>query len=106
MEKKEILKGMIEIYENDFMCGYEGEDKVKLQIIFLGLIKDVTKIANGYNYCGKKDCPCSPEYAIKNTMDNHKEIINEVLFKGDMALTDISPKTIRKFLEGFSVDQQ
>lgn len=98
MEDKTVLKGLIEIYQNDFMCGYEGEDKEKLRLTFLELIVEVTRYANDFRYCSKKDCLCSPEKGIKRFAKD--ELIEKVL-GGKYGLSDVPLSEIRKFLNEF-----
>jgi len=101
LEDKRILNGMIEIYENDFMCGYEGEDKKELQVIFLELILYVTRYVNDYRYCSKKDCPCCPESNIKAMMKRYNTEINEKLLGGVYGLSEVPLKVMRDFLNKF-----
>lgn len=99
MDGKRILHGLIEIYENDFMCGYEGEDKKELRIIFLELIVAVTRYVNDYRYCSKKDCPCSPKSYIRWMLKNYDKEINEKLLGGTFGLSTVPLSAMRKFLK-------
>ena len=98
MNGKRILQGMVEIYENEFMCGYEGEDKEQLRLTFLELILQVTRYVNGYRYCDNPNCRCSPEFKIRAILEtkNGKKILDE--FLGGFALTDVPTGRIREFL--------
>lgn len=101
MENKRILHGMIEIYENDFMCGYEGEDKKELQIIFLELILYATRYVNNYRYCSRENCPCCPEFNIKAMMKRYSTEINKKLLGGTCGLSEVPLKVMRDFLKKF-----
>ena len=98
MEAKRILHGMTQIYENDFMGGYEGEDKEDLQLIFLELIFYVTRLVNDYRYCSKKDCPCCPESHIKSMLKRYDKEINGKLLGGTNGLSEVPLSLMRKFL--------
>lgn len=101
MDAKRILHGMTEIYENDFMCGYEGEDKKELRVIFLELILAVTRYVNDYRYCSKKDCPCCPESHIRSMAKHHEKEIFEKLLGGTYGLSEVPLSTMREFLRQF-----
>jgi hypothetical protein len=101
MEANNILKGLIEIYQNDFMYGYEGEDKEELRIIFLELIVEVTRYVNDYRYCNEKDCRCSPESGIKALLERYGKQINEKILGIGYGLSEVPLYHIRKFLNGF-----
>jgi hypothetical protein len=104
MSGNTILKGMIEIYQNDFMCGYEGEDKEELRLIFLELIVQVTRYVNNYRYCNKTDCSCSPEKSIEFLVEKHEEKINKI-FSGRFGLSEVPLGAIRKFLSEFKSEK-
>lgn len=99
MDSKRILQGMIEIYENEFMCGYEGTDKEQLRVTFLELILQVTRYVNGFTYCNNPDCRCSPKSEIKSILmtDNGKKILDKFL-NNNFALTEVPVKRINEFL--------
>lgn len=80
MEKVKLLKGVIETYQNDFDCGYEGEDKEEIRPVILNLIVELSRYVNDINYCSKKECPCSPESGIKYIMDTHGDKLDEIFF--------------------------
>lgn len=101
MDDKRVLHGMIEIYENDFMCGYEGEDKQALQLLFLELIVAVTRYVNDYRYCSKKDCSCSPEAHIKAFTKKYEKEIYEKLLGGAYGLSEVPLSKMREFLKQF-----
>lgn len=101
MDDKRILQGMIEIYENDFMCGYEGENKQALQLLFLELILAVTRYVNDYRYCSKKDCPCCPESHIKAFTKRYEKEIYEDLLGGTYGLSEVPLSVMRDFLKKF-----
>jgi hypothetical protein len=100
-EPKKILHGMTQIYENDFMCGYEGEDKAELRIIFLELILAVTRYVNDYRYCSSSDCRCCPEWDIRSLVKRHKKEIFENLLGGSYGLSEVPLLTMRNFLKQF-----
>ncbi|HEY8444693.1 MAG TPA: hypothetical protein VIK94_01040 [Bacilli bacterium] len=103
MYGKDVLRGLIEIYQNDFESGYEGEDKNELRIVFLNLILEVTRYVNEFRYCPRVDCPCSPESAINHILKNHKEKLwnNPYILGNNYPLTDVPITEIRRFLESF-----
>lgn len=102
MSDKTILKGMIEIYQNEFMCGYDGPNKDELRIIFLELIVHATQYINDFRYCSNPKCPCSPEFGIGKLMRNHGQEINSVLFGGEFGLSEVPMQPIRDFLNRFN----
>jgi hypothetical protein len=105
MEVKQVLKGLIENYQNDFLCGYEGDDKGELRIIFLELIVEVTRLANDYRYCSKKECPCSPEKSIETLVETHSDKIFNKLLGGYMGLCEPPLSVQRNFFKGFLVEE-
>lgn len=98
MEGKRILQGMIEVYENDFLGGYEGEDKEEIRVIFMELIIQVTRLVNGYRYCSKKECSCSPESSIKKLVNQHRDVIFNKLLGGYHGLSEVPLSMQRAFL--------
>lgn len=102
MDDKTILGGMIEVYQNDFMCGYQGEDKEKLRTVFLELIVYSTQYVNGYKYCGRPDCPCSPQSGIRGLLKAYYSEINEVLLGGNYGLSEVPMHLMRAFVNRFS----
>lgn len=102
MDDKTILGGMIEVYQNDFMCGYQGEDKEKLRTVFLELIVYSTQYVNGYKYCGRPDCPCSPQSGIRGLLKAYYDEINEVLLGGNYGLSEVPMYLMRAFVNRFS----
>jgi hypothetical protein len=104
MNGNAILKGMIETYQNDFMCGYKGEDKEELRLIFLELIVEVTRYVNNYRYCSNKDCSCSPEQSIALLVKRHEKEINKI-FAGGFGLSEVPLGVIRQFLNEFKTEQ-
>jgi hypothetical protein len=105
MNGNAILKAMIETYQNDFMCGYTGEDKEELRLIFLELIVEVTRYVNNYRYCNKTDCPCSPEKSIAFLVKRHEKEINKI-FAGEFGLSEVPLSMIRQFLNEFKTYDQ
>ncbi|WP_144468423.1 hypothetical protein [Bacillus pumilus] len=103
MDRK-ILEALIQIYQNDFMCGYQGDDKDKLRIVFLELIVHTTRYVNDFRYCNKEDCPCSPEHDLRKMIDTHQEDIFTKLI-GDYALCDYPSKILKKFLCQFKTKE-
>lgn len=101
MEAIRILQGMIEIYQNDFSCGYDDEDKEEIRPIFTELIIETTRYVNNYRYCSKKDCPCSPERSIASLVKKNNEVIMKKFFGGTCGLTEVPMRVIRDFLNGF-----
>src|SRR5690606_34906078 len=99
MDSKRILQEIIEIYENEFMCGYKGTDKEQLRVTFLELILQVTRYINGFTYCSNPDCRCSPKSNIKSILmtDNGKKILDKFL-NSDFAPTEDPVKQINEFL--------
>lgn len=104
MEAKRALQGMIEIYQNDFSCGYEGEDKEELRLVFLELILQMTRYVNDFRYCSRKDCPCSPEFNIKLLVENHGDVIFNKFFYSKFALTEVTVTGIIRFLKQFTAE--
>jgi|SRR5690606_16391143 len=98
-----VLQGMIEVYENEFMHGYEGADKAQLRVTFLELILQVTRYINGFTYCYDPDCRCSPRFEIKSILatESGKKILNKFLNSG-LTLTGIPVKQINEFLNQIS----
>lgn len=94
-----ILKGLIEVYENDFIGGYEGERKEELRLLFLELIVAVTRYANDYRYCSNPKCLCSPESHIQNIISRNRSDIYNVLLGGSHGLTEVPMFRIRYFLK-------
>src|SRR5690625_4132003 len=91
--RREALKGLIEIYDNDFMCGYEGDDFEELRTKFLELIRAMSRYVLDYRYCTRDECPCSPKSDIRNVMKSGgRDIVDK--FVGFGALTDIAPGLI------------
>jgi hypothetical protein len=80
MDKRLMLKGVIEVYQNDFLCGYEGNDKDELRPIISELIIELSRYVNDIRYCDNVNCPCSPEYSIKNIIDKYGDKLEKVLF--------------------------
>lgn len=101
MEPKKVLHGMTQIYENDFMCGYEDEDKAELRVIFLELLLAVTRYVNDYRYCSKKDCPCCPESHIRSMIKRYDDEIFNKLLGGYHGLSDVPLSIQRAFLREF-----
>lgn len=81
MDKTLMLRGVIEAYENDFCCGYEGKDKDELNTVILNLIVEMARLANDIRYCSKKECSCSPESGIKRIMNKYDEDLSRVIFR-------------------------
>ncbi|PAE90906.1 hypothetical protein [Shouchella clausii] len=98
---KEALRGLIEIYENDFSHGYQGNDKEVLDKLFLKLIVAVTRFAQGIRYCGKIECRCSPESNIKFLVEANYDTIMGNLLAGDYGLSEVPLSRIRDFLDQF-----
>lgn len=98
MANTELLRGLIEIYENDFMCGYEGEDKEDLRIDVLELILALVKYINDFRYCNRNTCPCSPESTIKEIFDRRQQFLKRVLLL-PYSLTDVNPIKIYELIE-------
>ncbi|MGX9721710.1 hypothetical protein [Bacillus pumilus] len=103
MDRK-ILEALIQIYQNDFMCGYQGEDKDKLRIVFLELIVHTTRYINDFRYCNKEDCSCSPKHDLTNMIDTHYEDIFLKMID-DYALSDYPSKKLKKFLYQFKTKE-
>ena len=101
MENRTLLQGLIEIYENDFSSGYEGEGKTELDRIFLKLIMYVSRLTNDIRYCSKKDCPCSPERHIRRILLSKNDDIFNKLLQGNHGLSEIPLPMIRKELKKF-----
>jgi hypothetical protein len=80
MDRKLMLKGVIQTYQNDFDCGYEGEDKEELRPIILELIVELSRYVNDIRYCSKVECPCSPESEIRRIIKTHGEKLDKVFF--------------------------
>lgn len=104
MEYKIALRGLIEIYENDFCCGYDGDDKPELELVFLKLIVRVTRLTNDYRYCSRPECSCSPESSLKNFYNYNKDTINNRILNGHIGLSDVPLFKLREFLEKFSAN--
>lgn len=103
MDRK-ILEALIQIYQNDFMCGYQGEDKDKLRIVFLELIVHTTRYVNDFRYCSKEDCSCSPKHDITKMIDaHHGDIFLKMI--GDYALSDYPSKKVKDFLLQFKTKE-
>ena len=100
MDSKIAFKGMIEIYQNDFKCGYKGEDKEKLRLLYLELIVEVTRLVENIRYCDNKKCSCSPEFHIKYLVENNQDEIKKI-FDGNLGLSSVPLPYIRKFLYSF-----
>lgn len=98
---KEVLRGLIEIYENDFLSGYNQKDFEQLRVLFLDLIVQVTRYVNEYNYCSSPDCPCSPKSRIKGIVLKNEDAIFGKLLGNDYPLTDVPIDKIRNFLTDF-----
>lgn len=95
---RELLRGLIEIYENDFMCGYDGEDKEELRLEVLELIVNITKYLNDFRYCRRKSCSCSPESKIKLILERRNDFIkNELLTM--YTLSETNPNKIYDLVE-------
>ncbi|MEM5029006.1 hypothetical protein WKH33_08310 [Priestia sp. WB3] len=103
MDRK-ILEALIQIYQNDFMCGYQGDDKDKLRIVFLELIVHTTRYVNDFRYCSKENCPCSPMHALINIIDTHHEDIFLKMIS-DYALSDYPSKKVKDFLIQFKTKE-
>ncbi|WP_200415959.1 hypothetical protein [Virgibacillus salexigens] len=102
MENSQLmLRGLIEVYENDFMHGYEGERKEELRLVFLELIVAVTRYANNYRYCSNPECLCSPESHIRNMISRNRSDIYNELLGGYLGLSEVPVFKIRDFLKGF-----
>lgn len=80
MDKTLMLKGVIQTYQNDFDCAYEGDDKEELRLIILELIVELSRYVNNIRYCSKVECPCSPESEIERIISNHGEKLEKVFF--------------------------
>ncbi|PCK18159.1 hypothetical protein CEY02_19300 [Bacillus pumilus] len=103
MDRK-ILEALIQIYQNDFMSGYQGDDKDKLRIVFLELIVHTTRYINDFRYCSKENCPCSPEHDLKKWIDTyHEDIFLKMI--GDYALSDFPSKKVKEFLLQFKTKE-
>ncbi|GIN71155.1 hypothetical protein J14TS2_16300 [Bacillus sp. J14TS2] len=98
MEKVMMLKGVIETYQNDFDCGYEGEDKESIRPIILNLIVELSRYTNGLRYCSKKDCSCSPERKIKQILNKHEKELDRVLFL-PLSLCSINMLKVKRTLK-------
>ncbi|MCM3366024.1 hypothetical protein HKK70_08710 [Bacillus safensis] len=103
MDRK-ILEALIQIYQNDFMCGYQGDDKDKLRVVFLELIVHTTRYINDFRYCNKEGCPCSPEHDLTKMIDAHQEDIFLKMI-GDYALSDYPSKKVKDFLFQFKTKE-
>lgn len=91
---REALKGLIEIYDNDFMCGYEGDDFEELRVKFLELIRAMTRYVLEYRYCSRDNCQCSPKSDVRNAMKwGGREVVDKFVTHG--VLTENSPGLIR-----------
>ena len=64
--KNILLKTAIEVYENDFVCGYSGNDFEEKNKVFMHFIITLTKKVNDFRYCSNKNCICSPVSKIKS----------------------------------------
>ncbi|WP_144482086.1 hypothetical protein [Bacillus pumilus] len=103
MDRK-ILEALIQIYQNDFMCGYQGDDKDKLRIVFLELIVHTTRYINDFRYCNKERCPCSPEHDLTKWVNvYHEDIFLKMI--GDYALSDYPSKKVKGFLLQFKTKE-
>ena len=79
---------------------------VNVNFDFQELIKELTKIKYDIRYCKKKDCPCHPEYRIKELMKNEKllEFLENYCYKNitkDILelVTNYKPKIARGIYE-------
>ena len=97
MEKVNMLKGLIEVYQNDFDCGYNDEDKEELRPIIQNLIIEVSRLVNDIRYCSKKDCPCCPEYEIKRIIKRHGDQLDKVMF-APYGLTEVNMPKVKNEL--------
>lgn len=100
MDEKRMLQGVIEAYENDFIGGYEGEDRAELQLIALKFILAVTRLANDYRYCSRIECACSPESNIRSLVERHGDELDKV-FAGEHGLACVPMPKIREWYRRF-----
>lgn len=92
-QAKKTLKGLTDIYDNDFLCGYEGDDAAELQLTFLKLIKEVAQLALDVRTCSRRHCVCSPENGIKRVMrSGGADLVERFVVRG--SLTEIGSGTI------------
>ncbi|WP_369903084.1 hypothetical protein [Bacillus manliponensis] len=94
---KQALKGIIEVYQNDFMYGYEGAYKDELRIVLLELVLEITRRQNDFRYCSKRDCPCCPEFKIRKIVNKYNTELRQIF--GTYILSEVNPKTIINYLE-------
>ncbi|HDR7617013.1 TPA: hypothetical protein QCX66_002851 [Bacillus mycoides] len=94
---KLALKGIIEVYQNDFMCGYEGADKDELRVALLELVLEITRYQNDFRYCKKRDCPCCPEVHIRKIVNKYNAELRNLF--GTWILSEVNPKLIINYLE-------
>ncbi|MFJ8531521.1 hypothetical protein [Bacillus sp. NPDC094106] len=101
---KLALQGIIEVYQNDFLAGYNEADKEELRIALLELILEITRIQNDYRYCSKRNCPCCPEVHIANMVKKYNKQLKKIFNKYN--LSDVSHILILEYLESFTTDNE
>src|SRR5699024_6104104 len=95
--KNILLKTAIEVYENDFVCGYSGNDFEEKNKVFMHFIITLTKKVNDFRYCSNKNCICSPESKIKSLWEGHESFLRDIY--GAYALTEHNPLKVIDYIE-------
>lgn len=92
-----LLKTTIEIYQNDFLCGYEGDDYESKKEVFSNFIIELTRLVNDFRYCSKKECSCSPESKLRSLWERERKFFIK-MFR-PYALTEYNPLKVVNFIE-------
>lgn len=75
--EKILLEQLIKNIENDLESGLKGHvtENERGQIVATAkeIYIQLTKIIYDIRYCSKKDCPCCPEYKIKELLPKVEE---------------------------------
>jgi len=95
--KDVLLKTAIEIYENDFVCGYSDNDFDEKNKVFMHFIIALTKKVNNFRYCSDKNCICSPERKLKRLWEGHEGFFRNMF--GQYALTEHDPLKVIDYIE-------
>jgi len=97
-DKLKTLQTAIEVYENDFIHGYTGnEDYEVKRHVFASLIVALTREVHDFRYCSKKECSCSPESEIKTLWEENKEFFSKMF--GPYSLSTHSPLLVVDYIE-------
>lgn len=93
MNKEVMLKGVIEVYQNDFESGYDNLDKPEKKLVLLELILQLSRYVNNIRYCRKEKCGCSPESGIAIILKSNLNWLDNEFFK-PYSLTDVNMRLV------------